>query len=237
MLVDSVADIRSGQSPTRAYYTISDKFDTSVAWVAIIDQSSSMGWPPSKLQDATRCLMALAEPLDSLGAAGLAAGFRDGPGDSSGTDWSEIQNGGYHRNHGVCHDVFLAFGERFSAARWRFANTRATGGTPMADGVQFGLDCLSERQEAHRVLFILTDGEPNGGHEPIIRRQIRLAKKSGINVIGVGIGQDSRSVMDLFPDHVWAEDIKDMPKKLIAKLNEVLDFRGLKRGRPLMKSA
>lgn len=236
MLVDSVATLRSGHLPSRAYSAISDQIDTSLAAVLIIDQSSSMGWPKSKLQDATRVLMALTEPLDSLGAAVLAAGFRDGEPDPSGANWSEIAAGGYHRNNGICHDVFKSFDEKFTAVRWRFANTRAVGGTPMSDGVQFGLDCLSTRHEAHRVLFIITDGEPNGGHAPVIRRQVRLAKKSGINVIGVGIGTDSKAVMTLFPDHVWAENISDMPKALLAKLNVILDYRGLGRGRPLAKS-
>jgi len=82
----------------------------------------------------------------------------------------------------------------------------------------------------------VTDGEPNYGHTPVIKRQIRITKKSGINVIGVGIGAGSKSVMTLFPDHVWADRISELPKALIDKLNEILDFRGIGRGRPLAKS-
>lgn len=237
MLVDSVAAIRSGQAPSRAYYTISDKIDTSIAAAIVIDQSSSMAWPRTKLQDATRCLVALTEPLDAIGAAVLVAGFRDGPGNPNGVDYADMQSGEFHRAEGVCHDVFKGFDEKFQSACWRFSNTRAVGGTPMADGVQFGLECLSTRSEGHRVLFIVTDGEPNYGHTPVIKRQIRIAKKSGINVIGVGIGAESKSVMTLFPDHVWADRISELPKALIDKLNEILDFRGIGRGRPLAKSA
>jgi len=237
MLVDSVAAIRSGQAPSRAYYTVSDKIDTSIAAAIVIDQSSSMSWPRTKLQDATRCLVALTEPLDAIGAAVLVAGFRDGPGNPNGVDYDDMQSGEFHRAEGVCHDVFKGFDEKFQSACWRFANTRAVGGTPMADGVQFGLECLATRQEAHRVLFIVTDGEPNYGHSPVIKRQIRIAKKSGINIIGVGIGAESKSVMTLFPDHVWAANISELPKALINKLNDILDFRGIGRGRPLAKSA
>jgi uncharacterized protein YegL len=236
MLVDSVADIRSGVAPRRAYYEVSDKIDTSLAAVVVIDQSGSMGGV-KKLQDATKCLLAIAEPLDAIGSAVLVAGFRDGPYDPTLVNWDELRSGEYHRFHGICHDVFKGFDERFLAARWRFANTRAVGGTPMADGVQFGLDALSARQEAHRALFIVTDGDPNAGHEAVIRRQVRLAKKSRINVIGVGIGPESRNVMTLFPDHVWAEKIADMPKCLVEKLNELIDFRGIGRGKPLQKSS
>lgn len=234
MLVDSVAAIRSGRAPTRAYYTESDKIDTSVAAVIVIDQSSSMEWPRTKLQDATRCMMAITEPLDALGAAVMAAGFRDGPGipHDGGDDTREC-----HRTEGVCYDIFKGFNERFATVKWRFANTRATGGTPMADGVQLGLDVLEKRPEGHRLLFIVTDGDPNYLHDQVIRRQIRLATEAGIRVIGVGIGNDCKNVMRLFDDHVWSPSVREMPQMLISKLNEILDFRGLKRGRTIRKSA
>jgi hypothetical protein len=234
MLVDSVASIRSGSFPSRAYYEVSEKIDTSLAAVVIIDQSGSMADPKRKLQDAARCLIAITEPLDSIGSAVLVAGFRNGLMPPDGIDWTDAV--GCHRYYGVCHDVFKDFHERFTTARWRFANTRGTGGTPMADGVQFGLDALSGRQEAHRALFIVTDGEPDPNHAAVIRHQIRLAAEARINIIGVGIGPESRSVMSLFPNHVWAPKIENMPVKLVAKLTELLDFRGIGRGRPLRKS-
>lgn len=237
MLTDTVAHLRAGQKPRRAYYAVSDKIDTSLSAVVIIDESGSMGYPRQKLQDATKCLMAITEPLDSLGSKVMVAGVRDGPGSGLHVDYTEVFSSGCHRQQGVCHDVFKGFDEKFANVRHRFANTRAEGGTPLADGVQFGLDTLSHRQEAHRVLFVVTDGQPNHGHEAVIRRQVRLAKKAGIHVIGVGIGSDSRPVMTLFPDHVWAASIAELPKELVGKLNDLLDFRGLGRGTPLRESA
>jgi len=52
----------------------------------------------------------------------------------------------------------------------------------------------------------------------------------------VGIGKDSIGVMTLFPNHVWTARIGDMPIKLVEKLTEILDFRGIGRGRPLRKT-
>jgi len=74
-------------------------------------------------------------------------------------------------------------------------------------------------------LFLVTDGQPNGGHAAIMKRQIRLAKEAGIHVIGVGIGNDARFVKTLFPDYVFARTIKEMPKALIDKLNELVDLK------------
>jgi hypothetical protein len=236
MLVDSVASLRAGTMPQRAYYDIGERIDTSLAAVVVIDQSGSMGFSKKKLQNAARCLIALTEPLDSIGSAVMVAGFRDGYANEDGVDWSDARALGCHRYEGVCYDIFKGFDERFIAARWRFANTRGCGSTPMADGVQFGLDALSGRQEAHRALFVITDGEPNSGDNAVIRHQIKLAEAARVNVIGVGIGKDSIGVMTLFPNHVWTARIGDMPIKLVEKLTEILDFRGIGRGRPLRKT-
>ena len=74
----------------------------------------------------------------------------------------------------------------------------ATGGTPMADGVQFGMQALSDRPERHRVLFVLTDGEPDWEHRGVMRRQIRLAREAGIEVVGIGIDSGCYGVTQTF---------------------------------------
>jgi nitric oxide reductase activation protein len=107
----------------------------------------------------------------------------------------------------------------------------------MADGIQFGLDALNERTEGHRVLFCITDGCPNGGHEAIMRRQLRIAKEAGIHVIGVGVGYGAQYVTNVFPDSVYAADVKQLPVLLIAKLNDLIDARTSKRGRKMKVSA
>jgi hypothetical protein len=101
----------------------------------------------------------------------------------------------------------------------------------MADGVQFGLAALNERREGHRVLAVITDGIPNSPHERVIARQVRLAKEAGIHVLGIGIGREAQYVGQLFPDHVWAERVEDLPRPLLKKLNELCDFQGRYRGR------
>lgn len=236
MLVDSVASLRSGTLPSRAYYDVSDKIDTSVAAAVILDESGSMSDSAQKLQDAARCVLTLVEPLDANGGVVLAAGFRNGLPNTEGMDGDDDLTGACHRHHGVCIDVFKTFDERFLSVKWRFANTRGIGSTPMADGVQFGLDALSGRREAHRVLFVVTDGEPDPRHRPVIQHQIRLATEAHIAVIGVGIGAESKYVMTLFPQHVWSLTIGDLPVKMMSKLTELLDFRGIGRGRPIRRS-
>lgn len=231
--VDSRAALMSGRVPNRAYYDEDIQIDTSLAAVVVMDESSSM--LGKRLQIATQVFLAIVEPLDALGCATMAIGFRDGAaGYSYGPQNPEDYDGrNYHRYHGVHIDIFKAFNERFQSVKWRFANTRAVGGTPMADGVQFGLETLSERTEAHRILFVVTDGQPNGGHSEVIHHQIRVARESGILVVGVGIEAGARYVTQVFPDSVYTPTVAELPRELVGKLNELMDFRGLRRGRRL----
>ena len=223
-LVDSKVAIMGKQMPNRAYTATDIQLDTSLSAAVVLDQSGSMY---GLLKDATRVLCAITEPLDALGCPVQVSGFRNGRHYSGGTPGAA---GTYHRQASITHDVFKAFHEPLRAVKWRFANTRAEGGTPMADGVQFGLKALSNRTEGHRVLFIVTDGQPDGGHMPIIRRQLRLAKAAGIHVVGVGIGREASYVTRVFPDSVWTPQVSDMPAALIAKLNHILDKRIAPRG-------
>lgn len=228
-LVDSRVALKGREAPKRAYKQIEEQVDTSLAAAVVLDESGSMS---GALRDATRVMCAITEPLDALNCPVQVSGFRDGGAYSApGRNSDETRD--YHRTNNIVHDVFKTFDEPLRAVRWRFANTRATGGTPMADGVQFGLDALSQRPEGHRVLFVVTDGQPNGGHLPIIKRQCRLAKEAGIHVIGVGLGHGAQYVQNVFEDSVWTEQISDMPKALIQKLNDLVDVRVTKRGRKI----
>ena len=224
-LVDTRAAIVGGRMPKKAFDRQGENIDMTIACAVVLDESGSMG---GLLRDSTRIMMAITEPLDALNAPTLVLGFRDGdfrmepmPGD----------NGPYHRYTSVDYDIFKGFNERFKAVQWRFANTRAEGGTPMSDGIQFALNALSQRSEAHRFLFVVTDGCPNGGHLEVMNYQIRLAKEAGVHVIGVGIGGAAQYVTTVFPDSVWSEDVKSFPKALIKCLNDFIDVQASKRGR------
>ncbi|MFA6235398.1 MAG: vWA domain-containing protein, partial [Bacteroidota bacterium] len=235
-LVDTRAAVRSRELPRRAYDQPGIQLDMSFATVMIVDESGSMC---SVQKDVTRIFVTLTEPFDGLGCATMAMGFRNGNGRFNSKDPDEKDDDGktkYHRTDGVHYDIFKNWNERFSAIRWRFANTIANGSTPMADGIQYALNAISKRDEANRVIFVVTDGCPDGGHEPIIRRQIRLAREAGIYIVGVGLGSSSKPVLRLFDDSVYADKIEELPKLLIEKLNKIVDAGGVKRGRRVQKS-
>jgi hypothetical protein len=231
-LVDSKAALNAREIPTRAYFQPDIQVDMSMAVAVVLDESGSMY---SLREDATRIMTALTEPFDGLNFPTMVLGFRDGGG-SSDSKMGPDDKGVYHRQHGVHYDIFKMFHERFKAIRYRFANTRSAGGTPMSDGIQYALDALNYRDEAHRFLFVVSDGCPNYGHVPVITRQIRLAKEAGIHIVGVGMGYGAQYVKDLFPDHVYTTKMATFPHLLLAKLNDLADVRASKRGRRIRKT-
>jgi hypothetical protein len=225
-LVDSRVTLMAGQMPKRAYQTQTVQPNTSVAAAVVLDQSSSM-WGRKK--EATKMLMAAVEPFDSLPAAVLAMGFRDG---AHHTVVPKGEKNDYHRTKSVVYDIFKAYDERFSGVRWRFANTTATGYTPMSDGVQFALNSLQYRPETHKFVYLITDGLPDSGHLPVIKKQLRQCRELGICLIGVGVGKGAEYICGLIPNdsvagtgHVYDEELSNIPPKLIKKTNDLLNER------------
>lgn len=224
-LVETRGTIRDGQKPNRAFDRRGEIVDMTIACAVVLDESGSMN---HLRVDATRIMMALTEPLDALNASTLVLGFRD---IFDGGQNPVLDGGTYHRHYPIGYDIFKTFNERFRQVRWRMANTRADGGTPMADGIQFALNALSYRTEAYRFLFVITDGCPNWGHLNVMNYQLRLAKEVGIHVIGVGVGIGASYIKKVFPDHVWSDTMSEFPRLLVKKLNEFVDVQATKRGR------
>jgi len=226
MYAKTWGELKGGKAPSRPYYKRSEKMDISIACSVVVDQSSSMS---GLKRQTVKGMLALGDALNSVGAATQVTGYRyggyDNPNHFHGVMTTPVNGSG------ACIDIFQQFGEKFTAVKGRFAHLRATGGTPTADGMQYALEGLSERNEAFRIMFVLTDGCADGGHQPIINRQIRLAKEAGIHVVGVGLGRGTQGVVSSYPDHIVAEDMSQLPEALIAKLKVILKPSANKRGR------
>ena len=229
------SELKGGKRPTRPYKKRSEKMDISIACAVVVDQSSSM----SGLKKQTiKGMLALSDALSSVGASLQVSGFRYGGNYHSRNEGVFDYNrpsGRPHRSHGITIDVFQNYGERFNAVKGRYAHLRACGGTPTADGMQFALEGLSERPEAYRIMFVLTDGCPDGGHQPVINHQIRLAKEAGIHIVGVGLGRGTQGVVSSYPDSVVASNMKQLPDLLLGKLRTILKPENNRRGQRIAK--
>lgn len=239
-LVDNVISMKTGEYPKRPFKKTNRGIDTSLAAAIVLDESGSMG---GILTDATRMMVALAEPIDQIGGKLLVTGIRDTYSDvpylsEDGLNDYYRHRDVYHRYGSVHYDVFQHWSERFNAINWRYSRTIATGGTPLADGVQYGLNALSDRNEQFRFLFVITDGVPNPPHEKVIRLQCRLARQSGIYVIGIGVGRSAEYVKVLFDDSVYSPNVSQIPQLLIKKLNEIADqARRMRRGQKMLPTS
>lgn len=215
LLVDTVAAVRGGYEPTRAFIEDSETVDMSLAVAVVIDGSGSMS---KKLAQTAGITYALIDALDSVRAKTMVSGFRVG-----GSEDPDPYTGGgtYFRSEPIVHDVFKRWDERAAVCRDRIASILATGGTPMADGIEFALTNLNLRKEGFRMVVVVTDGEPDRSHAPVVRGQIRRARDAGIAIVGVGLGDDAVSVMRLFDDHVWNADLSQISVPLIRKFTEI----------------
>jgi len=230
MLVDSYCEMKGGAMPTRAYMDRTPAIDMSIAAALVLDESSSM---KDKLRETCAIAYTLLDALDGIGAKSMAMGFRTKSYDAAYDNRDYTGANGCHRTHAMYYDVFKLWGETFKASAPRLREIKASGGTPMADGIEFALRELSARPEGHRILFVLTDGEPDGQHARVIPTQLQRAAEAGVLVIGVGLGSGSEGVKTRFPDHVYARDLAALPAALVRKLEELVRSRhaGAKRGR------
>lgn len=225
MLVDSKASLMSGAYPNRAYQHTADQQDTSIAMSICIDQSSSM---TGLKQTVQKGVMVLTEPVESIGGKTFVFGFRDG---KTIYGYGGGISGGHHRTSSMNFDVFKKWDERMAECRTKILQTKAVGGTPLSDGIQYGLMSLQNRKEGHRVLVVMTDGVPDANHIPVMRHQFRVAREAGVHIIGVGITPGASYVQKTFDDYVYAPDISALPHLLILKLNELLDRSEKNRGK------
>ncbi len=224
-MVQTMTEINLGREPTRPDYKTYHKPDCSLAVAVVIDESGSMN---SSRIDAARAMLAIAEPLESLGAPVLCIGPRDGRyGGGGGGGYDANGNPRFHRNSGVRIDVFKDWNEPLRRCLPRFACTRAEGSTPLSDGIQYAMQALSARSERHRIIMVVTDGCPNNSN--VVRRQIRLAAEAGITVVGIGIDYGCRAVVDLFPAHVAVENVSDLPASMINVLDTIVFPRKAKK--------
>ena len=114
--------------------------------------------------------------------------------------------------------LVIPFGTRAKRERTRFTLT-AHGGTPMEDGVMMANRMLQLRKEPRKLLFVLTDGEPNDANSA--RAALSVSRRMGIETYGLGIQTDS--VQHFFADWQVINEVGDLPTALFAMLKNRLE--------------
>ena len=109
----------------------------------------------------------------------------------------------------------------------------AIGGNSDCDGLLYAGQRLMRRQEATRILFVLSDGRPSVdgyGHSGQLpgemRRQVAKLEKNGVQCVGIGIRDDS--VSRFYPRHVVVHDVADLAGQATDLLGKVLLGEGFR---------
>ena len=92
------------------------------------------------------------------------------------------------------------------------------GTTPTAAAMWHAAYKLSFRQEERKMLFVLTDGEPDDRR--LTAQMDERLRKNGIEVFGLGMACDS--VKDVFADHFYLYNIKELTPCLFRTLEQKL---------------
>jgi len=218
-LVETMGRLQVDEIPKRAFRQDLPALKQDLALVICADESSSM---EDSREPLIRASLAIAESMSSIGQNVFAFGIRSGREYNSGEHRSETK---FHRTHSVDYMIYQKWSEPFQVVSQRFDSVRPMGGTPLADGLHFSLELLRRRPETHRIVLMLTDGDPDHGHAPVLRYEQRIAKKEGMHVVGVGIGAHSGNLAKIYPEHVYIRDPEDLPKGLMKMLYDLCHRR------------
>jgi hypothetical protein len=218
-LVHSYTSVISNEYPKTAFYTKEEFIDVSLAGVITIDESGSMSLSKNR---APELILTLLDTFDRLGYKICVTGIQESPEKRK----SKVE--GFHRNYGVIHHIFKDFNESLQITKGRMMNISANRSTPLSDGIQFGLDLLNSRRENHKILFVLTDGKPDKDHIAVIKNQIRKSIKDGILILGMGFTEESKPVMELFTDSIWAPKVEELPPLFVEKMKSMVSLSGWK---------
>lgn len=217
-LVESVIELNAGRRPTRPDWERRIREECSLATAVVLDESGSMAGLRAAV---SRAALAIASPMNTLGSPCLVVGPRGGG--SAAHRYTEIGAAwkDFHRTEGVTIDIFKDWNEDLRSCLRRFPNVKADGGTPLEDGVQYAMQEMSNRPERHRVIFVLTDGQPD--NQAVCRRQIRQAAEVGIHIIGVALDKNcAYSVKSLFSENITVSNISELPSELLKALDSIV---------------
>lgn len=134
---------------------------------------------------------------------------------------------------GYTHEQAHALGEIEGRAN---PQSRAGGGTPTKEAVEFAHSRLRHRRESTRLMVVFTDGQPNDGGEAS-RQAVEQARRDGIPVMGVWFREDNHysaggreGMQKIFGgDFVEIADISELPRAFRRRLFDIVKGKRLRR--------
>lgn len=121
--------------------------------------------------------------------------------------------------------VLHTFDQRPEQVAKKFGGIEAYSDTPTAEALLWSAGVLLNRKEARKVLFVITDGEPDVANRPT-RQYERLTidvreslEEAGIEVVGIGI---QCNVQKILPNSVTVNGIDDLARSVFEAMSKTL---------------
>lgn len=208
------ACLQNKEAPTSAFYEVSEGRDISAAACIVLDESPSMNGSETGTIGGT---LAFIEPLESVGGKTLVVGIRDS------SPYHGDCGEQHHRGYSVTYRLYKTWEQSVMGALPHLGGFGVGGGgTPLADGIYFGMTQLFQRSESIKFLVVMTDGEPNHRDRKVIQWLLRVAQNHNIHMIGVGIGSYASGVEDLFPESIVVNSAQELPIPMVKLLRKVM---------------
>lgn len=202
-----------------------------VAGSLVIDVSGSMNG--AKIHLASQAAYAVCQVLDRLKITNEVIAFTTGPaiGGSSGMMQAEEKRMGrpFTRTESLYMPILKGFAERISTeTKRRFGwlpNSKIMRNNVDGESIEVAARRLLARKEVGKFMIVLSDGSPacagdsaRASHH--LKRVVKDLINCGVNVIGIGIKDDS--VRDYYPNAIVINDIDELPSRVIHELRHLL---------------
>jgi len=210
------------------YKTREETDDLDTALMIIVDHSGSMG---NRIRTASSATVALAVALENTPIVYAIQGFTTQhlP-DKVHNKLTSVTE--YESYMPVVTLRYKEFSDRLSRVKGKLGGMKYNFCHSMClnvDGVSVekaGRELL-KRPEKRKVLMVLSDGEPNDGYSQVrgglerhLKNVINSLAAQGVEVFGIGIESDA--VSSYYPDYAVLNDVADLEKEVIGRMEGLL---------------
>ncbi len=186
----------------------------AVAFSLLVDESASMKGQ-EKFKVATKAAVLLGETLELLDAPLEIIGYSTADFEAR----AAMQLGltpAHEYRHMRCskleHRIYKRFSEPYATAHLRLTGIQPRCNNWDEEHLTFAFQRLQERQEPRKLMVVISDGQPNGDADNLIRTVQRI-ERQGVKVIGIGVGADF--VRQIYPHAIVVQDFRQMAEELL----------------------
>ena len=201
----------------RLFHRVVEGGRQQIAISLLVDESASMGGQ-QKWRTATKAAVLLGEALSRIDVPFEIIGYT-----TAGFEAQAAMKLGltpaYRYRTMRCtaleHRIYKSFDEPYRFVRTRLAGIQPRHNNWDEEHLLFATHRLCKRQEANRVLIVLSDGQPNGNADHLIAA-VRKLERQGMTVIGIGVGADF--VRQIYRDSIVVADFRQLAQELMSIL-------------------